>query len=297
MTSGAELAARERGALRYRVATAAVGLPVVVAAVWFGGPILAVLIGAVGIVATIEIRRLLSVSDRSFLAVTVALGVTLVVAAFVGWSLWPHVFFGVAAVGLLLRVASRLRVDEVPARISPLTATLGPLYPAALLSFGLATHALVLGPGNAGAEDLGRNWLLFALMLIFASDTSAYFVGRAVGHRQLAPRISPGKTWEGAIGAVIGTSVAGGLLSTVLPLQSDALFGLEAPADLLAFAVIGAGISILAQLGDLFESALKRSAGAKEAGGLLPGHGGFLDRLDSILPVLPAVYYGLLWAS
>ncbi len=296
MTGGAGARVRETGGLRYRVGTAIVGLPVLLLAIWFGGPFLALVALAAAVVAAIELRRLLPGPGGPLLAISLVSVSVLVLTSAAGAPLWPHFVTGSAAVGLLLWVASN-REGRGPMPISAhVLEVTGPLYPAAFLGFGLGIHMIALST-ETGAADVGRNWLLFSLLLVFASDTSAYFTGRALGSRKLAPRISPGKTWEGAIGALVGTALISVALSLLLPLQADGLLGLPTSAELLTFTVIGAGVSVLAQGGDLFVSALKRAGGAKDAGGLLPGHGGVMDRLDSILPVLPAVYYGLLWAS
>ena len=123
----------------------------------------------------------------------------------------------------------------------------------------------------------GRAWVFFVLVVIMAGDTCAYFVGRRFGTKKLAPEISPGKTLEGAVGYVLGSILAGCLTGIFL-------------AAGLAFwelAVLSALLSILGQLGDLFESWIKRVFAVKDSGRLLPGHGGLLDRLDSL--IFPAV--------
>ena len=296
MTAGVRAVVRDTGRLRYRIGTAVVGLPVLLLAVWFGGLILASVAVAAAILAAIELRRLLPGPDGPLLAISVVGASVLIFTSAVGTPLWPHFATGSATVGLLLWVTSHRGEREPMPTLSRVLKTFGPLYPAAFLGLGLGIHTLVLGP-EIGAADAGRNWLLFSLLLVFTSDTSAFFTGRAIGSRRLAPRISPGKTWEGAIGALVGTASISTALSPFLPLQSDRLLGLTALGELMAFGVIGVGVSVLAQGGDLFVSALKRAGGAKDAGEMLPGHGGVMDRLDSVLPVLPAVYYGLLWAS
>jgi phosphatidate cytidylyltransferase len=126
-------------------------------------------------------------------------------------------------------------------------------------------------------------WLLFALSINWVGDVAAYYVGRAVGRHKLAPRISPGKSWEGAIASMI----AAVLFGQVFPLFA----GLS--ISLTSMALLSALSNAAGQLGDLAESALKRGAGLKDSGTLLPGHGGFLDRLDSSLFTLPVVYYWL----
>lgn len=130
--------------------------------------------------------------------------------------------------------------------------------------------------------DAGLQWVALAFLATFATDTGAYAVGRAIGRRKLAPSISPGKTWEGAIGGLLGA--AGATVALV-----HLLDGIESrvwPA-----LALGLAIGVAAQAGDLLESKLKRVAGAKDSGRLIPGHGGLLDRLDSLVPVFPLVYY------
>ena len=156
---------------------------------------------------------------------------------------------------------------------------LAPVYVGFLLGHGLSLRDLGGDEGN-----LGRSWLLFTLLVVFACDTGAYAVGRLVGRHRMAPRLSPNKTWEGAAGG-FAASVGAALLVGVV-------FELEAP--FWQQALIGAVASVAAQVGDLAESALKRAANVKDSGSIMPGHGGILDRMDSILFALPAVYYLLL---
>ena len=164
-------------------------------------------------------------------------------------------------------------------RLGFLFLILGPFYIGFLLGHGLVMRDL---SGDAG--DFGRSWLLFALLVVFACDTGAFAVGRLVGRHRMAPRLSPNKTWEGAAGglaASVGAALLVGLaFDLAVPLWQQAL--------------IGAVASVAAQVGDLFESALKRAANVKDSGSIMPGHGGILDRMDSILFALPAVFYMLL---
>jgi phosphatidate cytidylyltransferase len=129
-------------------------------------------------------------------------------------------------------------------------------------------------------HDLNPHWLMFGLMVNWIGDTGAYYVGKNFGRRQLAPSVSPGKTWEGAAASVV-TGVAFGMI--YLPLTIRGTSPIE--AGLLAVAVNVAG-----QVGDLAESAIKRGAGVKDSGSLLPGHGGLLDRVDSTMFALPVLY-------
>ena len=153
----------------------------------------------------------------------------------------------------------------------------------------------------------GALFLLFLMLLVWSGDIAAYYVGRAIGKHKLAPRVSPGKTWEGAIASVLGAIVVGTLLFRFMNPISDGLQTLRlftpaphatiypppsapwtfpmAPFPVIAtFAIC---VNVAAQLGDLVESAMKRGAGVKDSGTLLPGHGGVLDRIDALLFALP----------
>ena len=128
---------------------------------------------------------------------------------------------------------------------------------------------------------MGRAWLLLALLTVFATDTGAYFTGRAIGRHPMAPRISPNKTWEGA---------AGGLGAAVIAVVALGLaFDVDTPRW--QQVIIGVAVGVASQLGDLLESRLKRVSNVKDAGSIIPGHGGVLDRLDSIVVSIPVVYY------
>jgi phosphatidate cytidylyltransferase len=148
------------------------------------------------------------------------------------------------------------------------TALLGVVY-----IFGAWRCALAL-------KEINPHWLMIALLVSWAGDTAALYVGRTLGRHKLAPRVSPSKTWEGTIGSVIGAVVAAGIYAHYL-IPSEPLW------KVLAIAAAG---NIAGQLGDLCESAFKRGAGMKDSGTTLPGHGGWLDRIDSSLFSIPVVY-------
>jgi phosphatidate cytidylyltransferase len=155
----------------------------------------------------------------------------------------------------------------------------------------LAMGVWVLLPAWVGLNVLresGAVWLLFVLLLVWLADIGAYFAGRAYGRRKLAPRVSPGKSWEGVMGGVAAT--AG--LAVVYALWQ----GLGA-GGLVVLLVATFLVTLASVLGDLFESMLKRQRGIKDASNLLPGHGGILDRIDSLtaaLPLFALIYLGLL---
>jgi phosphatidate cytidylyltransferase len=145
----------------------------------------------------------------------------------------------------------------------------------------LALGTLILLAMWAGLVNLHARspWLLLATMaVVWLADTGAYFAGRKFGRRKLAPRVSPGKSWEGAIGGLICVAVYALAVAMLSPAMTPVR------GFVVVFALLLAAISIV---GDLYESWLKRSAGVKDSGALLPGHGGLLDRIDALMPVLP----------
>jgi phosphatidate cytidylyltransferase len=157
--------------------------------------------------------------------------------------------------------------------------------PAGVLALALAWLAL------AQARVLGVNFLLSALLLVWVADVFAYFVGRAFGRNKLAPTVSPGKSWEGVWGGLAGVALlalAWVLADQQWPSNSPSLFTRLWGIGLLVLLTGIVYLFAMSVLGDLLESLVKRSAGVKDSSRLLPGHGGVLDRIDALLPVLPA---------
>ena len=169
----------------------------------------------------------------------------------------------------LLAMAVALRLDDLRLAIPS----------AALFLLGLV---YIFGAWRTSISmwELARPWMFFSLLLNWIGDSAAYYVGRAIGKHKLAPVVSPGKTWEGAIASLLlGSVIAVGVLSLLVP-----------QLDWLKAMTIAMAGNAFGQLGDLAESALKRGAGVKDSGTMLPGHGGWLDRVDSSLFSMPAVY-------
>ncbi len=181
-------------------------------------------------------------------------------------------------------------------------------YPAAAASaFGFIYVALPL----AMLVQLRQQWagsflILYLLLVVWAGDILAYFVGKSVGRHLMAPRISPKKTWEGAAASLVASMAVGGamfyyssplstrLLSWGLIERRDGMFGLERPGMASAL-VLTAVLNVAAQLGDLVESLIKRGAGVKDSGTILPGHGGMLDRIDALLFAAPVLWVWAAW--
>ncbi len=155
-------------------------------------------------------------------------------------------------------------------------------------------------------QGSGAFLILYVLIVVWMGDTVAYYTGRALGRNKLAPRISPGKTWEGTIGSFIGAIVCGtlvfaysrqishGLISIGLLTPPQAYLPPEIP-PLWQFALLSGLLNVAAQIGDLAESLIKRGAGVKDSGAILPGHGGMLDRIDALLFAAPVLWYYAAW--
>ncbi|MGH8430809.1 MAG: phosphatidate cytidylyltransferase, partial [Solimonas sp.] len=142
--------------------------------------------------------------------------------------------------------------------------------------YGLAAVVAILWLRHQPA--LGRETVLWIVLCTWATDTGAYVVGRLAGGAKLAPSISPGKTWSGLVGGMAWAAVASAAMGYAFNLGGTA-----------SLAVIGAGLAVIGQIGDLLESAAKRRAGLKDSGTLIPGHGGLLDRIDGLIAILVAV--------
>jgi phosphatidate cytidylyltransferase len=162
--------------------------------------------------------------------------------------------------------------------------------------FGLIyiAYPLTLIPLLWKQED-GPALVLFLMVCVWAGDIAALYLGRAFGKRKLAPRLSPGKTWVGSIASIFGSMLAAGLviyISNVLIARGNTLLHISEP--LWQSLILAAILNVAAQLGDLLESAIKRGAGVKDSGTMLPGHGGILDRIDALLLAAPVLWFVLL---
>jgi len=179
-------------------------------------------------------------------------------------------------------------------------------YPAAAASvFAFAYIAIPMALlVEIRQQPAGAIWVVYTLLAVWAGDIFAYFVGKAVGRHRMSPEISPKKTWEGAAASILATVIIGtlwmqyasgissALLRAGLIARRDGMFGLEQP-QLWPIILLSALVNVAAQLGDLVESLIKRGAGVKDSGTILPGHGGMLDRIDAMLFAVPVVWaYG-----
>jgi phosphatidate cytidylyltransferase len=271
--------------LKHRVITAAVGVPLIILAIWFGDPWITIFIAAAALAGTYEFYRMASFDRREPL---LYLGLLWTLAL----VLSPHyrssglLPFAITAAILVSLICLLFRPSRQKAFPQWAWTIVGALYVGWMLSYWLNLR---------GLED-GRNWVYLAMLTTFANDSSAYFIGRARGTHKLAPAISPAKTREGAIGGLAGAVIGAVVIAMVLRLISGEI-GAPFAFRYWQIILLGLLVGLFAQIGDLVESLLKRQMGAKESGNLLPGHGGVLDRFDSLIFVGAVVYYYVIWVT
>lgn len=276
--------------MKQRLFTAAVGIPVLIAAVWFDDsiPTFTIFVAAWGVIAALEFYRLVKLDNVPQLAYF-GMAWTLLFILSRNSSLLaaikPYFDTGLLA-PLLLTSAITLSLIGLLVRRPKEQAfngwawtMAGVLYTGWMLSYLVALR---------GATD-GRNWVLLALFATFASDTAAFFIGRTWGRRKLEPTISPAKTWEGSIAGICGAIIITWLFTLPTPLQVNIPWWQGI--------ILGLLVSIFGQFGDLVESLFKRNMGVKDSSRLLPGHGGLLDRMDSVVFAGVLVYYYMLWVA
>jgi len=281
-----------------RVVSSLIGIPLLLLCVfWHGGRPFAAGILVVALIAVGEFCHACRQHDIRPHAVLGATGAALLLLAAIRTGMAePDQWSAPVLTGttLLMLIAELAGAARSPVRNVGAT-LLGVVYAGWLFRYLILLRlhgaALLAGAGGrplaalpAFLADPGAWVVLLVIAVTWTSDTAAFFTGRAFGARKLAPAISPGKTVEGTVGGLLGAVVVACLLGTLLlQLQAGIALGL------------GLLIGLLAPVGDLCESALKRELGVKDFGSLLPGHGGVLDRFDSLLMTAPVVYYVLRW--
>jgi phosphatidate cytidylyltransferase len=264
-----------------RILTALVLIPLVLALAFLGPLWLITVVAAA--VASVAGWEFLALTEKTgakppYIAVMVA-----IVMLFAGGYQWPDQFtalVGLLSLALLVYCTFRSPVERVLADAS---ASIFCLFYA-----GLTLTALPA----LRAESNGPSLLILLLCVVWAGDIAALYIGRGLGRHKLAPTLSPNKTWEGALGSLVGSLLAaGGLLSLANWLSQWDSARLSFPDGYGYWLILAIVVNIAAQVGDLAESALKRSAGVKDSGTLLPGHGGVLDRIDALLLAAPVLWY------
>jgi len=261
-------------------------MPVIIAAILVGGPLFSALLALSLAIALWEIAGIAGLDRCSpiFLMAVAAIGAVMGVATSESdvSLLWPILASGLGIAGVATVVAVRSIPEPDPDRLKP------------LLVGGLAMLGSVLYltvPGSTfvfvRAAEQGVDWMLLAVLAVMAADAAAYAGGRLFGRHQLAPSVSPNKTVEGAVFGWLGGFGATLALDQILNLDVQLW-------PLLLLAIV---LPIASQLGDLAESLFKRAMDVKDSSNLIPGHGGVLDRLDSLLFGLPVVYFFLQWTT
>lgn len=277
--------------LARRAVVALIGAPIALGIIWLGGAPLATLAGALSGIAAWEYYRIArdgGTTPMSVVGIVLSAMIPLAVhAQQLGVFAVPLVVWILVPLFVLALSIWARGVDGKPLGAAA-TTIFGALYTGGTLSYIYALRYF----GYAVGDTAGALVVMMPVVLTWASDTGAYFTGRLVGGPKLIPSVSPAKTISGAVGAVVATvGACAAFVHYLLKPQAQLAFS---PTGLVIFAVC---ISVTAQIGDLTESLLKREAGVKDSGTLFPGHGGVLDRLDSlffVLPVTYALYYALL---
>ncbi len=254
-----------------RIATAFVLVPIAVYGTLFAPRWL--FIGIVAIVALLAFREYATIT-KSFAPLGFVAGI-LILIDFPPSQLWLLLMLATLAAMCLPLGSDDL--EKSVARSASLV--LGIIYIFGSWKSGILLHDLAPEKAGFGASA-GHHWMMFGLMVNWIGDTGAYYVGRNFGKRKLAPQVSPGKTWEGAAASLV-TSVVFGLIYLKLAIPG---------VSVVLVVLMAVAANVAGQVGDLAESAIKRGVGVKDSGTLLPGHGGFLDRVDSTMFALPVLY-------
>lgn len=278
---------RSKGALAQRVASALVLLPLVIVLVWWSRWTVVAAVLALAALGLIELYGAFArggYRPRTALGIGVALALALAVAfGQVGsFALLPLV----VTLAVMISLVAELPQHDQPSALPSWALTLaGAFYlgwlPSHFILLRDLSTPLRAAPLGLLHMDPGAAWVYTVLAITWLQDTLAYFVGRSWGRHRMAPALSPKKTWEGAIGGLVASVVTGALCVALLGL----------PISIVAGAALGLVGGVVGPLGDLAESLIKRQVGLKDAGHLIPGHGGLLDRADSLLFTGPALFY------
>ena len=251
-----------------RIIVGLIALPLILAPIWLGGVWSLLLLLAVAVAGGIELFTLLDHGGYRPQRWIGLVWIAALVAA--GWQPGLPLAAPIITAGLIVTLVYTLFIPETPLH-TWLATSMGSIYLGLMLGQTLALRQL---------PD-GLWWVLYGALVTWSNDTAAYFVGVSWGRRKLWPRLSPKKTWEGTVAGWVGAALFGGIAVALFPVAMGPLAG----------AALGLVGGIFALFGDLAISMVKRQVKVKDSGNLIPGHGGVLDRLDSILFVLPLIYY------
>jgi phosphatidate cytidylyltransferase len=273
-----------------RILTAFVGVPVLYIIFYLGGIWFLILFLLIILLAQYEFLKLLEnngyVVQKGLMLLS---SVFLPVAAYYGFIYAGGVFIAFIFVSFLIQLM-RKRFENILVQVG--VTVFGITYISFFLSYSILLRNIdqnsnikILTDNMQSMNNVGFFLVIFVVTCTFLNDTGAYYIGKWKGKRKLSPDISPGKTVEGTLGGIITAIVTGGIVNLIFKSPLPHFFAL-------VFALI---VSLAAIFGDLFESMIKRSVGAKDSGAILPGHGGILDRFDSLILVFPVSYYSILY--
>ncbi|MGT2757553.1 phosphatidate cytidylyltransferase [Streptococcus ovuberis] len=260
--------------MQKRIVFGALALAIFVPFMWIGGEVAQVLVGGVAMLAVSELLRMRRISPTSVEGVLSLLGtlvLTLPLQNYLTFLPTDGNYAAFAVIALVILGATVWQFGDYTFDDA--------VYPiASSFYIGLGFHSLLL------AQMDGRETLFFALILVWVTDSGAYLLGRQFGRRRLAPRVSPNKTVEGFLGGLLSAVIFAGIYLLLFP-------QVKSGYPYLLMLILVAIFSAFAQFGDLVESALKRHYGVKDSGRVIPGHGGILDRFDSLIFVLPIMHF------
>lgn len=255
-----------------RTISALIGAPLLLGLTYLGGPYTEFLVVVIGIIALHEFQEIgRKLGIKIWSKTTVGVSVIWILFLTLNLKTWMFpftLFWFLLALGRMGIWYPKVQFSEISYN-----------FLSVIYTVVLSSHLYLLR-----SLDRGMAWAFLAFVLVWTTDTFAYLIGRAIGRHPLAPEVSPKKTIEGSIGGLIGALLVGFVASRVM-----------GDMNLTFFLLLSLIVGICAQIGDLFESALKRSAHVKDSGSLIPGHGGFLDRFDSMLFAFPIIYYWVLF--
>ncbi|HEY4161962.1 MAG TPA: phosphatidate cytidylyltransferase [Dongiaceae bacterium] len=269
MAAQADPAAKRTSSLTLRLISAAVLIPIVLLAAYFGFPwwnLLVIVFGGVMIWEWCSVSSQRRDSFGETLVTTVLIVLGLAALSFWSWSGFalPNLWLALI-VGVLLTVLIAMPRQHLA----------GLWFGAGFIYVAIPCTAIITLRSD---PTIGLQQILWVVALVIAADTGAYAAGRSIGGPKLAPRISPNKTWAGLIGAIVSAAVVGAIAATLLDKPS-----------IWPLAALSGAVAIVEQAGDLAESAFKRHFGVKDSGHIIPGHGGALDRVDGLMAVAAAV--------
>jgi phosphatidate cytidylyltransferase len=273
-----------------RILTSVIGVPLLYLVFYLGGVWFLSLFFVVIFMAEFELIIMLKKRGYSLQKGLIFLsGVILPAGAYFGFVYFSIVAAAIIIITFLLMLMQEQGSDALSETALNLLVIiyLGWFLSHAILlrNIGGREYMRVVGESNQGLRDTGFFYIIFVVTCTFLNDTGAYYIGKWKGRRKLSPVISPGKTVEGTFGGIITAIVTGGIVNLVF----------KSPLPYFLTFVFAFMVSLAAIFGDLFESMIKRTVGVKDSGSILPGHGGVLDRFDSLILVFPVSYYSILY--